>query len=302
MKKKNATTPQILIKRIVLNPEQPRQLFEPTELEELAGSIREHGVIVPIAVEECGDDYILHDGERRLRAAKLAGLTVIPAIVSPPLNGTGPRERLERALVANVQRSNMHIVEEGYAYQRMITEFGYNVQGVARRVGKHYSWVHKCVSLVTQLEPEILQLMLAKKLPSSDNRVLPAFLSVPAGEERIALARALAEHKATARMVVENCKRYNRAKADSAQRNRKKKEQQELAEEPTLAVKEVSRALPEWDALYQLGKVPPWPVVTEAVMKTCDSCPIRSMASPTVCGECALVSGLRLMLEAVHVC
>lgn len=301
MKKKNAFTPQIPIKRIVVNPEQPRQVFDATELEELAGSIREHGVIQPIAVEECGGDYILHDGERRLRAAKMAGLTTIPAIVSPPLNGTGPRERLERALVANVQRSEMHVIEEGYAYQRLITEFGYSIQGVAQKIHKHYSRVHFCVSLVTQLEPEILQLMLERKLPVSDSKILPAFLSVPAGEERIALARALAERKATAKMIVDNCRRFNTAKAAYMQQKRKKKEEQDLAKEMTLAEKAVSRAVPEWDALYQLGRVPPWPVVTEAVMATCDSCPIRSMASPATCSQCALVASLQKMMEAANV-
>lgn len=301
MKKKNATTPQIPIDRIVVNPEQPRQLFEPTELEELAGSIREHGVIQPIAVEECGNDYILHDGERRLRAARMAGLKTIPAVVSPPLNGAGPRERLERALVANVQRSQMHIVEEGWAYQRMIDEFGYTMQGVAKRVGKSYSQVQRCVSLVTQLEPEILQLMLERKLPSSDSRILPAFLSVPAGEERIALAKALAARKATAPMIVDNCKRLNIAKAAVAQQEREKREQREQAKRSTVAEETVKRVRPDWDALHELGQVPPWSLVADTVRSTCDSCPIRYMASPAICSDCAMVTMLRRVMEACHV-
>jgi ParB family chromosome partitioning protein len=285
MKKKNLSTPEIQISRIVLNPEQPRRLFDAAELEELAGSIREHGVIQPIAVEECGDDYILHDGERRLRAAKMAGLKVIPAVVSPPLNGTGPRERLERALVSNLQRAEMHIIEEGLAYQRLVTEFGLGVEGVARRVGKHISRVSYAVQLVTRLEPEIQQWMLERKLPSSDSRILPALLSIPAGEERIALCQALAQRKATARMVIVACSNYLAARADT--------------KKGSPARRMVSRELPEWDALYQLGKVPPWPVVTEAVMETCDTCPLRAQASPQTCRDCALVIGLRRMMEAV---
>lgn len=104
----------IPVDRIYPNPMQPRKIFDEAELHELADSIREHGVIEPIVVELCGRDFILHDGERRLRAARLASLKKIPAIVHPPLNGTGPRERLERALVANVQRSEMHPIEEGW--------------------------------------------------------------------------------------------------------------------------------------------------------------------------------------------
>jgi ParB family chromosome partitioning protein len=291
MKKKNRSTPQIPIKRIVLNPEQPRRLFDETELEELAGSVREHGVIQPIAVEECGDDYILHDGERRLRAAKMAGLLTIPAVVSPPLNGTGPRERLERALVANVQRAEMHIVEEGYAYQRLVTEFGYSIRAVSKRVGKHYSRVHFCIQLVSQLEPEILQLMLERRLPASDHRILPALLTVPAGAERIALAQALAEKRATALMVVRDCRRYLDAKADINTRSHKGSPAKRL----------IRKDLPEWDALYQLGRVPPWPVIVDATMATCDACPVRSVASDSTCRDCGLVAALRRMMEAIHV-
>jgi ParB family transcriptional regulator, chromosome partitioning protein len=74
------------INKIIPNPEQPRKEF--TDLEELAASIRSYGVIQPIVVEEANGSYILHDGERRWRAAKLAGLLTIEAIITPPLNGT----------------------------------------------------------------------------------------------------------------------------------------------------------------------------------------------------------------------
>jgi len=294
MKKKDRSTPQIPIARIVLNPEQPRQFFEPTELEELAGSIREHGVIQPIAVEACGDDYILHDGERRYRAAKLAGLKFIPAIVSPPLNSTGPRERLERALVANVQRAEMGPIEEGLAYQRLITEFGYNIKSVAQRIGKHYTRVHYCTQLVTLLEPEIQQLMLERKLPCADGKILKAFLTIPAGEERIKLARALAEKDATTGMIVNACGNYLAAKAMKTYRAR------QTGKVISAAEKVIENKPPEWDALYQLGRVPPWTVITESVMATCDGCPLRRSASEVVCGPCALPNALQRMMEAAH--
>ncbi len=282
-------TPEILVKRVVVNPEQPRQIFDEAELAELAGSIREYGVLQPIVVEECGDDYILHDGERRLRAAKMAGLTRIPAVVCPPLNGTGPRERLERALVANVQRTEMHPIEEGMAYQRLITEFGYNIQGVALKIHKHYTRVYYCVSLVTQLEPEIQQLMLARRLPCSDQKILTAFLSVPAGETRVRLAQALAEKNATAQMIIRACESFT-----AASRAHSKK-----CKRGSQAVKMVQQAQPEeWDALYQLGRVPPWQVVTNAVMATCDACPLHGAANEVTCGPCALPIALQRMMEA----
>ena len=288
--RKLAPFQQIDIRRIVLNPEQPRKIFDEEELAGLAQSIREHGVIQPISVEACEDDYILHDGQRRYMAAQRAGLKKIPAVVTAPLNGTGPRERLERALVANVQRVEMHPIEEGLAYQRLITEFGLGIRDVAQRVGKQYSRVHYCLSLL-QLEAEIQQWMLERKLPC-ENKALNAFLSVPAGQERIRLAEALAKRNATAKMIFFACRKYSAGKGSlmNGRNNR-----------GSPAVKLVSAELPEWDALYQLGKVPPWQVVTNAVMTTCDLCPLRKIASDATCRDCALVIGLQKMMEAANV-
>jgi ParB/RepB/Spo0J family partition protein len=279
--------PRIDMRRIVRNPEQPRTYFDETEMQELAESIREQGVIQPIVVEACGDDYILHDGERRWRAAQMAGLKRIPAVVTAPLNGSGPRERLERALVANVQRSEMHPIEEGLGYQRLITEFGYKVGDVAKRAGKAYTRISFCLYLL-KLDGEIQQLMLERKLPCG-KRETDALLSVPNPRERVKLAQALAKRKATAKMVILACNRYNRARG-SRPTNQKGS--------PAVRMAELNK--PEWDALYQLGKVPPWPVVTNAVMATCDACPLRPMASDATCRDCALVVGLRHMMEATH--
>jgi len=281
---------QIPIARVVRNPEQPRKIFDETELQELAASIRAHGVIQPINVEACGDDYILHDGERRKLAAAMAGLKKIPAIVHPPLNGTGPRERLERALVANVQRVEMHPIEEGLAYQRLITEFGYSVPEVRKVTGKHESRIYVCLTLLN-FEPEIQQLMLERKLPCADIKIVRVMLSIPAGPERVQLLTALAKRNATAKMITRACTIFLEGKASLKRRNTR----------GSPAVKMVSQELPEWDALYQLGRVPPWPVVTEAVMATCDACPVRSVASDTTCRDCGLVVALRKMMEATHV-
>ena len=285
MTKKIQGYKKIPLVRVKVNPEQPRVYFEKTELQELADSIKEHGVIMPISVEECGDDYILHDGERRWRAAQLAGLKLIPAVVSPPLNGTGPRERLERALVANIQRSEMHPIEEGLAYQRMITEFGLSLKEVTKRTGKHYTRIHYCLQLL-KLDGEIQQLMLERKLPC-ELKAAAALLAMENPTERIAMAKSLAERNATAKMIENAVMRFNRGK-NWGRKNKKS----------SPAVKITHMELPEWDALYQLGRVPPWPVVTEAVMATCDACPIRHMASDSTCGDCALVVTLEKMMEA----
>jgi ParB family chromosome partitioning protein len=289
MKPRNLRKPyqEIPISQIVPNPEQPRKIFPQAELEEMAASIREHGVIQAITVEECGDDFVLHDGEMRLRASKMAGLKVIPAVIHPPLNGTGPRERLERALVANVQRVEMHQVEEGLAYQRLITEFGYSVPQVSKMTGKASARIYHCLSLL-KLEPEIQALLLQRRLPCGDGTAVTAMLSLPAGEERVKLLSALAERGATAQMVKRAVNMYLAGR--SPRRSKK----------GSPAKRMVAEKLPEWDALYQLGKVPPWPMVNDAVMATCDSCPVRKQASDTTCRPCGLVAALKRMMEAVH--
>lgn len=277
---------EILISRIVRNPEQPRKVFNQDELQELAQSIRENGVIQPIILEECGDDYMLHDGERRLRAAQIAGKKRIVAIVHPPLNGTGPRERLERAIVANVQRVEMHAIEEGLGYQRLITEFDYTISQVAKKVGKNYTRIAFCLYLLKLDEP-ILALMMERKLPA-ERDVVDAFMSVGDRASRVKLAEALAERKATRKMIIYACQKFNGVTRRQAGRK------------GSPATRMIERSLPEWDALYQLGKVPPWQTVTNAVMETCDACPLRPMASDTTCRDCALVFALTKMMEAAH--
>lgn len=133
----------IPIDLIAPNPEQPRQEFDKAGLEELAQSIREQGVIQPIIVELAPDPtpdcrYILHAGERRLRAAKMAGMEVIPAIV---VNESSQSDRLARALTENVQRQDMSPLEIARAYARMHDELGLTDQQIADRVGKSRSLV-----------------------------------------------------------------------------------------------------------------------------------------------------------------
>lgn len=133
----------IPIDLIAPNPEQPRQAFDEAGLEELAQSIREHGVIQPIVVELAPNPtpetrYILHTGERRWRAARLAGLEEIPAIV---VSESTPADRLTRALIENIQRADMSPLEVAHAYARMHDELEMSDQQIADKVGKSRSAV-----------------------------------------------------------------------------------------------------------------------------------------------------------------
>lgn len=139
------------IEQIAPNPRQPRVAFDADALEELAASIRAHGVIQPLIVSrraEDGDDqpggYLLIAGERRLRAARLAGLARVPVVVRE----TTPRELLELALVENLQRADLNPLEEAAAYRQLIDEFGLTQEAVAERAGKSRAAVANALRLL----------------------------------------------------------------------------------------------------------------------------------------------------------
>lgn len=285
---------QIPVSQIYPNPQQPRTYFERTSLHELAQSIKEHGVIQPIEVEEHPDGgYILHAGERRWRAAQLAKLTTIPAIVVPGLNGTGPRERLERALVENIQRVDMSPVEEGRAYKTLKEEHGMRVKDIAKRTGKHRTRIEQLLKLAG-LEPEIQEMMLARKLPQAENKLVTAMYTIPEGEERIGLMRELATRRATAEQIILACRRYLSARGTG-----EKPPKKSVSPAVEMAMKYTAKEeRPEWNALFQLDKVPPWPLVNDAILDTCDRCPLQDIASEVTCRECGLVAMVRTLLEA----
>ena len=141
---------EIPIERIARNPYQPRKRVEQAELEQLAASIREHGVIQPVLVTETLGGYQLIAGERRLRAAHLAGLDRVPAVVRQ-LAG---RAQLEVALVENVQREDLNPIEEALAYRQLMSEFGLTQEQVAERVSRARPTVANTIRLL-ELEPTV---------------------------------------------------------------------------------------------------------------------------------------------------
>lgn len=140
----------IPLDRIVANPYQPRRSMAGAELEALAASIAEHGVLQPILVTETLEGYRLVAGERRVRAARLAGLARIPAVVRE----LADRHHLELALVENVQRSDLNAIEEAHAYRQLIDEFDYSQEEVAQKVGRARSTVANTVRLL-DLDPAV---------------------------------------------------------------------------------------------------------------------------------------------------
>lgn len=130
---------------IVPNTEQPRKQFSHQELEDLVQSIKVYGIMQPITVTENSQGgYELIAGERRFRASQIAGLPTIPAIVRT----ASTKEKLELAIIENVQRQNLNAIEEGFAYKRLVEEFAMTQEDVARQVGKNRSTVANMIRLL----------------------------------------------------------------------------------------------------------------------------------------------------------
>ncbi len=132
------------IEAIERNPAQPRKRFEEAKLEELAASIREHGIVEPILVRREGGKYRILAGERRWRAAQRAGLKEIPAVVREATE----REAFELALVENLQREDLNAIEEAEAYEVLVEDHGLTQEAVAKRVGKERSTVANALRLL----------------------------------------------------------------------------------------------------------------------------------------------------------
>ncbi len=140
-------TPELKIPlaKLKANPGQPRKRFDEESLKELADSIREHGIIQPLIVEDAGDGtWVIVAGERRSRAARLAGLTEVPALV----RNYSDEKRLEVALIENVQRSDLNPVEEAAAYKGLMDLTGLSQDEVAAKVGKNRSTVANALRLL----------------------------------------------------------------------------------------------------------------------------------------------------------
>ncbi len=143
---------QIPLRDIIPNREQPRRIFSHQDLEDLVSSIKKHGLLQPIVVTESPrGGYELIAGERRLRAAGIAGLATIPALVRK----ASDHERLELALIENIQRQNLNVIEEAHAFKRLVDQYGLTQDQVAEQVGKSRSAITNTIRLLGL--PEVIQ-------------------------------------------------------------------------------------------------------------------------------------------------
>ncbi len=187
---------EIDVNEIHPNPRQPRSSFRQEELDELAASIREHGVLQPVLVRpRAQGGYELLGGERRLRASKLAGAARVPAIIRE----VDDRQALEQAVVENVQRADLDPLEEASAYRNLIDLFELTQEDTARRVGKSRVHVTNMLRLL-DLPDEIKAFVTDGRLQAGHARAL---LAIRDGEKQIAVARRAVEKGLTVRQIEE---------------------------------------------------------------------------------------------------
>ncbi len=178
---------EVPISSLVANQHQPREFFDDASMDELANSIKQHGVIQPILARRAPGSspqamkYEIIAGERRWRAAQKAGLGTVPVVVRE----VSEQESAEWALVENLQRQDLGPIERAHAFVRLGKEFGLTHAQIAERVGMDRSTIANFSRLI-ELEPEIQELLNQGKLSSGHGRAL---LAAPSGPGRIALAR-----------------------------------------------------------------------------------------------------------------
>jgi ParB family chromosome partitioning protein len=206
---------EIDIDEIKPNERQPRKAFDEEKIKELAFSIKEHGVLQPVILRKTKTGYELVAGERRWRAAKIAGIEKIPAIIKKITDA----EVMQIALIENLQREDLNPVEEAMAYKTLMEEFGMTQEELAGRIGKSRSHIANTVRLLN-LEDEIKEMINQGKITAGHARAL---LSIDESRERIKIAKKIAEENFSVRETEDLIKTYS-SKAKEKRNNSKNQE------------------------------------------------------------------------------
>lgn len=186
---------EVDVNQIVANPHQPRNLFDDEKLQNLSQSIKMHGVIQPLIVTRKGNLYELIAGERRFQASKLAGLKKVPVIIRE----ASELQKLELAIIENVQRHDLNAIEEGKAYQKLADEFQFSQEEVASKMGKSRSLVANKMRLLT-LPIEIQKGLIDGKITEGHAK---AILSIENPEKQRALYELILKSNLTVRQIEE---------------------------------------------------------------------------------------------------
>jgi ParB family transcriptional regulator, chromosome partitioning protein len=207
---------EIPLARIAPNPYQPRRHVDEAELEELAQSIREHGVLQPVIVTQTLEGYALVAGERRVRAARLAGLDRIPAVIRQ----LADRDQLELAIVENVQRADLDPIEEALAYRQLIDEFGLSQESVAGRVGRARVTITNTLRLL-DAAAEVQTALVEGRISEGHARAL---VGMPP-DAQVTLLRTVVEQGLSVRQTEELVRRLREPREPAAARSRQGRDQ-----------------------------------------------------------------------------
>ena len=183
------------------NKEQPRKIFDEGALAELADSIKQYGIIQPIVVVKKDDHYVIVTGERRWRAAKIAGLKTVPVVVKDLTE----QQIMELSLIENIQREDLNPVEEAMAYQRLIQEFHMTQDEIARKVSKSRTAITNTIRLL-KLDKDVQEMLISHQITSGHARAL---LGLENFDEQYDLAMRIVEEGLSVRDTEELVKLMN---------------------------------------------------------------------------------------------
>ncbi len=221
---------KVSVDAIVPNPMQPRSVFDEEMLQELADSIRQMGLIQPLIVQRMSGGeatqpprYQLITGERRWRAAQLAGLRHVDVVVKEAT----PQEMLELALVENIQRADLNPLEEAHAYAQLSDEFGLTQEQIAERVGRSRVSVTNTLRLL-RLPGDIHELLLSEQLAEGHARAL---LMLEAQEEQVVVGKEVAKKGLSVRQTEELVRRYQRKEREAGRKQTRSPETDALEKE-----------------------------------------------------------------------
>ena len=200
----------IKISRIEPNEGQPRKSFDEETLKELADSMKEYGILQPLLVKRKGGNFQIIAGERRWRAAKMAGLKEVPVIVRE----YNKQQSVEIALIENVQRADLNPIEEALAYQQLMQEFGLKQEEIALRVSKNRATITNSIRLLKLAEP-VQQLLISGEISSGHARAL---LGLEDKEQQIALASQIIEKGLNVRQVEKLVKMMTKPQKDEKEK------------------------------------------------------------------------------------
>ncbi|SKA97480.1 chromosome segregation DNA-binding protein [Caloramator quimbayensis] len=214
VKEKESSVTEIDINEIMPNEKQPRKKFDEENIKGLAESIKEHGIIQPILVRKEGEYYKIVAGERRWRAARIAGLKKVPVIQKEMTD----REMMEISLIENLQREDLNPIEEALAYKKLIEDFNLTQEQIAERVGKSRPVIANSLRLLN-LDKRVIDFIIQEKLSEGHGRILA---SIENKETQFEIAKKIIEDELNVRQtekIIKNIKEKSNKKSDKPKKD-----------------------------------------------------------------------------------